>query len=64
MAKKMTYESAEEELREILQALENDEIKIDNLPIKIKRAGELIRFCQKKLRAAEDEITSLKQEEQ
>ncbi len=55
----MTYNSAYEELQSILMELENDSIKIDDLPKKVKRAGELLRFCKEKLRNSEVEVMNL-----
>ena len=55
----MTYESAHAELQEIVRALQNEAVGIDDLAEKIARAQVLIRFCQEKLRTTEKDLASL-----
>ena len=52
----ISYDQTLEELQIILSELENEEISIDDLAIKIKRAGELVLFCKEKLRNTEADI--------
>jgi exodeoxyribonuclease VII small subunit len=52
----MTYENALKELQIIVAAIENEEVSIDELTEKVKRAGELIKYCKEKLRKVEAEI--------
>lgn len=59
MAKKQTYESALNELQNIISEIENDEIGIDQLSVKVKRAAELLKFCQQKLRNTEDDVNKI-----
>lgn len=59
MAKKQTYESALSELQNIISEIENDEIGIDQLSVKVKRAAELLKFCQEKLRATEEDVNNI-----
>lgn len=54
--KKMTYNSAYSELQQIVTALQQNEIGIDNLAEKVQRANELVAFCQTKLREVEKGI--------
>ena len=54
--KKLNYKDAVEEIEQIMQKLENEDIDIDELSQKVKRAGELIAFCKEKLHATENEI--------
>lgn len=50
MAKKeQTYGEAMKELQGIMQAVENEELDVDILMTKVKRAAELIKFCKDKL---------------
>jgi len=58
MAKSLSYKDAFEELNEIAQSLENDELEIDSLAKKIKRANELIKICKEKLRGIEEDVNS------
>ena len=51
-----TYESALEELQQVVEALRNEMISIDEITNKVNRAKELINFCKDKLRAVEAEI--------
>ena len=47
------YDAAFGELKTILEALQQDEIGVDELAQKVKRAAELIAFCGDRLRKAE-----------
>lgn len=51
--KTLTYQSAAEELKQIVNAIENGQIGIDTLSEQIERASELIAFCKIKLRDIE-----------
>ncbi len=55
----LTYESAQAELQQIVQDLQNEAVGIDELAAKIARANELIRFCRERLRMTEVEIGKL-----
>lgn len=59
MDKQLTYESAFEELETIYAAINNDEVSIDELAKKVKRAALLISLCQAKLKSTEDEISKI-----
>jgi len=59
MAKKITYASAMDELRIILEKLQTEEISIDDLSTNIKRAEALLKTCKTKLRDVEKDISSL-----
>lgn len=51
-----TYKKAFEELEQIAESLENDQIEIDDLAKKIKRAKELVNICKDKLYKIEQDI--------
>ena len=55
----LDYDSAFAELQQILQELQENTVSVESLTQKIKRAGELLHFCQDKLRKTEDEIEQL-----
>ena len=55
----MNYESAYKELRAITQEIENQNVSVDLLAEKVKRASELIAFCQEKLRSTETEVNNI-----
>ncbi len=60
MSKKtLNYQSAMEELQTIVAQLEANAIGIDELSEKVKRAAELVQFCQQKLRTTEKEMDNL-----
>lgn len=48
-----TYKKSLTELQQIVSDLENETIGVDELSEKVKRAAELIQFCQQKLRGTE-----------
>ncbi len=54
-----SYDEAMSELEEIVQAMEDETLGIDDLAEKIKAASELINFCRQKLRSTEEEISTL-----
>ena len=54
--KETTYTAAFEELKEIVDQLENDGISVDELAEKMKRATELMKICKDKLTKTEEEI--------
>lgn len=62
MSKKMTYSEALEELEQIIQEIENKEIGIDDLSLKVKRASLLLKFCKEKLRTTEVDINAILEE--
>jgi exodeoxyribonuclease VII small subunit len=59
MEKKLTYEAALSELTAISKEIESEEISVDQLASKVKRASELIEFCQTKLKNTEEEVNKI-----
>lgn len=59
MEKNIKYEAAVEELQQIVDQMENDELDIDQLATKLKRAQQLIKLCRAKLTKADEEIKKL-----
>lgn len=59
----MTYEAAIKELQEIMNALQEEAVSIDDLSTKVSRAAELIQLCKNKLRQTEEKIEELFNEE-
>jgi exodeoxyribonuclease VII small subunit len=62
MEKNKTYEAAFEELQNIVKEIESGTISVDILSEKVKRAGELIRFCKEKLFRTEEEVNEVLKE--
>lgn len=56
---KLTYEAAYAELKDIMSELEGDDVSVDVLSQKMRRALQLIEFCKKKLTAVEDDVARL-----
>ena len=56
MEKELTYSAAFEELKEIVDQLENDSISVDELTEKMKRATVLMKICRDKLTKTEEEV--------
>ncbi|GAQ95284.1 exodeoxyribonuclease VII small subunit [Thermodesulfovibrio aggregans] len=52
----LSYSKAMKEIEEILKYIESQEVDVDVLVEKVKRATELIRFCKSKLKSAEEEL--------
>ncbi|MVN23002.1 exodeoxyribonuclease VII small subunit [Mucilaginibacter arboris] len=52
----LTYEAAFEELSQIAKEIETESVSVDVLAEKVKRAAELVSFCQSKLKATETEV--------
>ena len=59
MEKTLTYEDAYNELAQISREIETESVTVDVLAEKVKRASELIAYCQTKLRATEKEVNKI-----
>ena len=55
----MNYSEAFEELQQIVSAMEEGQIGIDELAEKVKRATELIRICRLKLTSTEGDVQKI-----
>jgi len=58
----LTYKEAFAELQLIVNELEKGEIEIDDLSIKVKRAGELFKLCKESLIATEGDVNQILKE--
>ncbi|MEM8907143.1 MAG: exodeoxyribonuclease VII small subunit [Bacteroidota bacterium] len=54
-----SYEAAMEELQQIVAALQEETVRIDDLSANVKRAAELIQYCKTKLRTTSEEMENL-----
>jgi len=59
MEQNLTYEEAYKELALIAKDIENESVSVDVLAQKVKRASELITFCQTKLKSTEAEVNKI-----
>ena len=60
MAKKeQTYGEAMQELQDIMGSIENDDLDVDILLEKVKKAETLIKFCKDKLKKTNVEIQKI-----
>ena len=62
MENKIVYTEAIEELESIVNEIENEDITVDELSEKVKRASILIKLCKEKLNRTEDEINEVLKE--
>ncbi len=62
MNEQLNYETAYNELQEIVSEISNGSISIDAVSDKVKRAAELIRICKEKLKTTEEDINAILQE--
>ena len=59
MEQTLTYQKAYEELMEITREIESEEVSVDDLPKKVKRAAELLEICNAKLKSTEEEVQKI-----
>lgn len=60
---KLTYDEAVAELELILKELEtNEDINMDNIAAKVKRAAILLDFCKKQLHELDRDIQKMMEE--
>lgn len=59
MKKEIQYTEAIEELEEIVSSIENENVNVDELSVKVKRAAELINICKDKLHNTEEEVNRI-----
>ena len=59
MKKEIPYSQAIEELEEIVSSIENEDVNVDELSVKVKRAAELIKICKNKLHNTEEEVNNI-----
>ncbi|MFN8209978.1 MAG: exodeoxyribonuclease VII small subunit [Bacteroidales bacterium] len=57
--KDFSFNDAVKEIEKILQGIEAGKLDVDKLSGEVRRASELIRQCQNKLRSIEDEINNI-----
>ena len=62
MKKTPTYEDAFNELREIVNEIEEGEVNVDLLSEKVKRAVGLIKVCKDKLTSTEEDVDRILEE--
>lgn len=58
----LTYSQALSEIEQIVNHIETQEIDLDSLTAKVKRASELIIFCRNRLRQTEEEVDRVLEE--
>lgn len=59
MNKKPNYTEAFAELQNIISDIEREEVTVDELAEKVKRAAELIKICKSKLSATEEDVKKI-----
>ena len=56
MQEKITFDAAYASIEEIVKQIENEAVPLDELAEKVKKARELIAYCNNKLRDIEAEL--------
>lgn len=59
MSKNLTYSKALQELQQIVEEIESETVSVDVLADKVKRASELIEYCQAKLKSTDTEVKKI-----
>lgn len=59
MAEQISYKEALAELESILSAIEEEQVDVDDLAVKVKRSAELIRLCRTRIEAATIEVEAI-----
>jgi exodeoxyribonuclease VII small subunit len=59
MSDEIDYRQAVAELEQILGELEADDVDVDRLSQRVRRAAELIRICRERIAAAEAEVEQI-----
>ena len=62
MKKNPSYEDAFNELREIINEIEEGDVNVDLLSEKVKRAVVLIKVCKDKLSSTEEDVDRILEE--
>ena len=57
-----SYTAAFEELQQIVRDMEDGEITVDELALKVKRAAQLIQLCKQKLVTTEEDVNRILKE--
>lgn len=57
--KEISYKDAISEIEEIIGKMENEEMDVDELTSKVKRAALLLKFCREKLFDTESEVDKI-----
>jgi len=59
MSNEIGYTKAFVELQLIVEEMENSQISVDDLDVKIKRASELLKICRDKLYKTEKSVQDI-----
>ena len=59
MTNKVTYTTAFDELKLLVEQIEDGQISIDDLSAKVKRATVLINICRDKLKETEEDVNKI-----
>jgi exodeoxyribonuclease VII small subunit len=60
--KKVAYQEAFKELEQIVREIEQENVNVDELADKVKRASVLIAICREKLRSTEEDVQQILKE--
>lgn len=57
--KEFSFNQAVNEIEKILREIENGDMDVDRLSVEVKKASDLIKQCQKKLKSTEIDINNI-----
>ena len=64
MAKKFNYNESLKEIQDIINDIEQNDIDVDELSTKIKRASFLIKKCKTQLKNTEKDVNSILEQDE
>jgi exodeoxyribonuclease VII small subunit len=59
VTEEISYREALAELESILSAIEEEQVDVDDLAVKVKRSAELIQLCRTRIEAATIEVEAI-----
>ena len=59
MKSELTYNQAFSQLKKLVELLEDGDIQLDQLTLKVRQANDLIALCEAKLRKVEQEVQEI-----
>ncbi len=62
MADEISYREALDELESILAAIEEEQVDVDDLAVKVRRSAELISLCRERIEAATVAVEAIVEE--
>ena len=61
MEQDMTFDRAFADLQKLVRQIETEDIQVDTLAAKVHEANELVKYCEVKLRAIEEDVNKVRE---